>query len=546
MFVDAREVEFGAVIKTDVCVVGGGIAGLTLARELDRRGIETCLLESGGFTSDRETRALSRGESVGVPHEVVAGSRSRYLGGASNSWDGCCQPLDDQDFAARDWVPHSGWPITAADLRPYYEQAHALLRLGPNNYDLGFWVSQLQRSDVRRLSLSTDRLVDSLSLFSSPESFGSLYRKELGRATRLRVFLYANVVEFETDPSGTAARQAVVLSLRGRKMFVTARLFVLAAGAIENARILLASNKARRSGLGNMYGLVGRYFMDHPSILAGEVQCVDEWKSNRLYDECLNRGNPEQSAFGTCFTAHVQLTPAVQRREGLLNSRMDFSSVYADEHPGITQTIVELKRALIDREKLRDRVPMLLARLARQPLETLQYAATHWLRFRRLVRGVRLHALIEPLPDPDSRVTLSDEQDELGMARVRVQWRLDGLVQRTFDRACSIFAEELDRAGIAKVSLGPSLQGRDWRTEIEFVPSHHQLGTTRMHNSPRSGVVDRHGLVHGMRNLFIAGGSVFPTAGAAPPALTVIALALRMADRLTDELTPSRPITKPT
>jgi choline dehydrogenase-like flavoprotein len=536
MFIDARDVEFGAVIQCDVCVVGGGIAGLTVARDMNRRGIETCLLESGGFTADRATRELSRGESIGVPHDIVAGSRSRYLGGASNDWDGCCRPLDDLDFAVREWVPQSGWPISRTDLRPYYDRAHAALNLGPNSYDPDFWICHPDRPDVRRLSLSADRVVETLSLFSSSESFGSRYQKELNHETGLRVFLYANVVEFETDPSGIAARQAVVLSLRGRKMFVKSRLFVLAAGAIENARILLCSNRVRRSGLGNMYDLVGRYFMDQPSIMSGKAVFEDKWKSNRLYDDRFNRGASQVSAHGTSFAAHFQLTSAVQRQERLLNSRIGFSSLYAGEQAAVTNALVELKRLMIDREPSRDRAVDLFARLAEHPFETLQYAVTRWFRLRRFVHSVTLHAVIEPLPDPESRVTLSDELDELGVPRTRVQWRLDGLVQRTFDRTCAIFAQELERAGVATVALGPSLEGKDWRSEIEFMPNHHQVGTTRMHDSPRSGVVDRHGLVHGMRNLFVTGGSVFPTAGASPPALTVVALALRLADHLAEEL----------
>lgn len=538
MFVDAREVEFGAVIKSEVCIVGGGIAGLTLARDLDRRGIETCLLESGGMSPDRATRDLSRGENLGVPHNVAEGSHSRYLGGGTNAWDGWCQPLDDHDFRIRDWVPNSGWPIGPDDLRSYYDQAHTVLGLGPNSYDPRYWVDQLARADVRRLPLAPDRVTDSLSQFSLPESFGSLYHKALDRAAHLRVFLYATVVEIETDPAAVAARRAVVFSLRGRKMTVTARIFVLAAGAIENARILLASNKTRRSGLGNMYDLVGRYFMDHPSVLAGEVRFVDGWKSNRLYDERLNRCDPEVAVRGVSFAGHYRLTTGVQQQERLLNSRIWFSSVYAGEHPAVTTALEGLRRRVVDREGPRERVTELLARLAAHPKEALQLLVARWFRVRQMVSSVRLHALVEPVPDPESRVMLSDEQDELGTARVRVRWRLDALAQRTLDRTYAIFAEELERAGVAKVALGPRLEGKDWQSQIEFIANQHQMGTTRMHDSPRAGVVDRHGLVHGMRNLYVAGGSVFPTAGAGPPALTVVALAIRMADRLVDELRP--------
>ncbi|MBX3236641.1 MAG: GMC family oxidoreductase [Nitrospiraceae bacterium] len=538
MFIDAREVEFGAVIKSDVCIVGGGIAGLTLARELDRRGIDTCLLESGGLSPDRAIRDLSRGENVGVPYEVAEGSRSRYLGGGTNAWDGRCQPLDDQDFRIRDWVPNSGWPIGPDDLKPHYDQAQTALGLGPNSYDLRSWVDRLARADVRRLPLPAGRVTDSLSQFSSPESFGSLYHRALDRAAHLRVFLYATVVEIETDPAAVAARRAIVFSLKGRKMTVTARIFVLAAGAIENARILLASNKTRRAGLGNSYDLVGRYFMDHPSVLAGEVRFVDGWKNNRLYDERFNRCDPDVAVEGVSFAGYCHLASDLQREERLLNSSIWFSSVYVGEHPAVTNALEGLRRRVVDGEGPRERLTDLLTRLASHPKEALQTLLARWLGVRQKVSRVHLRALVEPVPDAESRVTLSEEQDELGTARVRVRWRLDALAQRTLDRTCAIFAEELERAGVAKVTLGPKLEGKDWQSQIDFASNQHQMGTTRMHDSPRAGVVDRYGLVHGMRNLYVAGGSVFPTAGAGPPSLTVVALALRMADRLIDELKP--------
>ena len=538
MFVDAREVEFGAVVKTDVCVIGGGMAGLTVARELDRCGLDVCLLESGGLAADRATRGLSRGEDVGLPSCIAEGDRSRFLGGGSNMWNGWCRPLEDEDFRPRHWAPYSGRPIGKAELQSYYSRAQAVLGLGPANYDLDHWVSRLGRTDVRRLPLSPERITDTMSQFTFPTSFASLYHKELDRSTRLRVFLYANVVEIETDQAGIGARRAVILSLRGRKMFVSARVFVLAAGAIENARILLASNRVRRAGLGNNYDLVGRYFMDHPTFVSGDVRFSDAWRSNPLYDERFNRSDPRLSVEGTCFAAQCQVTPTVRRQEGLLNAQVWFSSVYAGEHPIVVRALDRLKRKLFDQDLPEDRVIDQLLQLAAHPKETVQVAVARWFRLRQLVRGVRVRALVEPMPDPESRVTLGEDQDELGMRRVRVNWRLDTRVQRTCDRTLAILAEELERAGVARVVLGPSIEGRQWDTDGGMVPNRHYLGTTRMHDSPRFGVVDRDGLVHGLRNVFVTGGSVFPTAGASPPALTVVALALRLADHLVKELKP--------
>ena len=99
------------MVESTVCIIGGGVAGITLAMELDRQGIDVCLLESGGFSPDDGTRDLYRGEDVGEwPYNFSDGSRSRFLGGSSNCWGGWCRPLDPWDFEKRDWVAHSGWP----------------------------------------------------------------------------------------------------------------------------------------------------------------------------------------------------------------------------------------------------------------------------------------------------------------------------------------------------------------------------------------------------------------------------------------------------
>jgi len=175
--------------------------------------------------------------------------------------------------------------------------------------------------------------------------------------------------------------------------------------------------------------------------------------------------------------------------------------------------------------------------MARHPLDTLGYGMTRLLQPRWLVREVRFQAIVEPQPDPDSRVTLSaTEHDALGMRRVQVDWRLGSNVQRTFDRTLAIIGAELERDGVAKVTLGPTLEGGPWPSSLEPEGTWHHMGTTRMHRSPRHGVVDPHCRVHGMSNLYLAGSSLFPTAGANFPTITLTALALRLADHLAAEL----------
>src|SRR5260370_20301618 len=199
MFIDTRRIDEGSVIEAEVCIIGGGAAGITIARELDREGIRTCLLESGGHRADHSTRDLYRGESIGLPYRFADGCRCRFLGGSSNCWGGWCRPLGEEDFVRREWLPYSGWPFAKSELQPYYERSHGILKLGPNRFDTEFWVDAIGHPDVRRLPFTSSRVVDVISQFSPSVRFGNLYREDLARSKHVTVYLYANAVDIETD-----------------------------------------------------------------------------------------------------------------------------------------------------------------------------------------------------------------------------------------------------------------------------------------------------------------------------------------------------------
>jgi choline dehydrogenase-like flavoprotein len=530
MIIDTRGVDEGSVVETTVCVVGAGVAGITLALELDKQGIDVCLLESGGFKPDEETRDLYRGENLGLPYTFADGSRSRYLGGSSNCWGGWCRPLDPWDFEVRDWVRHSGWPFGLDELSPYYERTHTLLRLGPPNFDPSWWESSIGRADVRRLPLVTGRIRDTISQFSPPARFGKLYRADLQRSSRVRVFLYANVVHIDTDPDATRVTRMQVATLSGRRISVAARHFVLATGGIENARMLLASNRVRPAGLGNDHDVVGRYFMDHPRLMSASIRFKPAWARNKLYDIKYHYQNAAVSAHGTHVSSQFALTRAVLERERLLNSRVWFFSYFYGEGSAGAEALIRCKQGLLKKDQPGWRLSHDLATMAAHPLDTAGFGFTRMFQPRALIADVRMQAIVEAEPNPDSRVTLSLQKDSLGMNRVRVDWRLTDLVRRTFDRTFTLLGEELRIGGVADVVIDDPQEGNPWPPELEG--TWHHMGTTRMHDSPEEGVVDRHCKVHGIENLHIAGSSVFPTVGANFPTITLAALALRLARRL--------------
>lgn len=537
MFIDTRRMEEGAAIETTICIIGGGVAGITLALALDKKGIDACLLESGGFEPDDDTRDLYRGEAVGLPYNFSDGCRSRYLGGSSNCWGGWCRPLDPWDFEKRDWIAHSGWPFGLRELAPYYARTHQVLKLGPDNFEPAFWEAAIGRKDVHRIPLVTGKIRDTVSQFSPPARFGKLYREALERSQRLRVFLYANALDIETGQSARTVSRIKVATLSGRTITVSAKQFVLATGGIENARLLLASNKVHAAGLGNENDLVGRFFMDHPRLMSGNIRFAKRWARNKLYDIKYHYHNSAVAAHGTRIASQFALMPEVLMQERLLNARVWFSSIFYGEGTAGAQALYRCKQAALKKEQPGWRLSEDLAAMVSQPVNTFAYGFTRVFQPRSLIKGVKFQIIVEPMPDPDSRITLSPSQrDRLGMSRVQINWRLGEQVKRTFDRTLALLAEDMCKSGIADVMLDPPLEGAAWPASLEKEGTWHHMGTTRMHDSPKQGVVDRNCKVHGMANLYIAGSSVFPTAGANFPTITIAALTLRLADHIVSEL----------
>jgi choline dehydrogenase-like flavoprotein len=534
MFIDSRNVEEHAVIETTVCIIGAGVAGITLALELEKQGIDACMLESGGYKPDDQTRDLYRGENVGVPYEFADGCRSRYLGGSSNCWGGWCRPLDPWDFDKRDWVKDSGWPFGLDELRPYYARTHALLRLGENNFEPAYWEAAIHRDDVKRHPFPGGKVRDTISQFSPPVRFGKVYRAQLLKAAHVRVFLHANALSIDTDSGAQNVTHIAVGTVSGRRFAVKAKLFVLATGGIENARLLLASNKVSPAGLGNGNDLVGRYFMDHPRIMSSNVRFRKQWARNKLYDIKYHYQNKAVAAHGTFISSQFALTRDALEREKLLNARAWFYSVFRGENTKGSEALIRCKQALLKKDQPGYNLATDVLTMMAHPLDTACFGLARLLQPRPLITEVKIQMIVEAEPNRDSRVTLAEQKDCLGMNRVKVDWQVTELVKRTFDRTVALIADDLQRAGVADVTLDEPLEGKPWPAQLEG--TWHHMGTTRMHDSPKEGVVDRNCKMHGVSNLYVAGSSVFPTVGANFPTITIAAMTLRLAGHLAQVL----------
>jgi hypothetical protein len=423
--------------------------------------------------------------------------------------------MDGVDFAIRDYMPGTGWPLERAELDPYYERAQPICELGRFDYDPENW------REGRRGPFAFDakRLISGVIQVGPPTRFGETYEAGIRAAPNVRAFLHANVVDIRLE--GERATEVRVACLDGKRFSVKAKVFVLATGSIENARILLYSNSQRPAGIGNTYDVVGRYFSDHAVI----------WESGKLvaadrYPEVLFYGS-EQRMDGVKVIGFAAPSPEFQRAHAIPNCAMCLDPIsYWLGSPSIASA-KHVLRAL-QRGEMPDDLGTHIGRMIGD-LDDLVDAA-----YRKILKPppklFTTRFWTEFPPDPHSRVTLSAERDPLGLPRVKLDWRLPKDLSRTFRIMHELFATEIGRLGIGRCQIG--LEGSVEAAVDEIEGSYHQMGTTRMHTSPRQGVVDSNCRVHDVHNLFIAGSSVFPAYGHINPTLTIVALTLRLADHI--------------
>lgn len=492
MLGSARRVPEGATLHADVCIVGGGAAGITIAQALAGSHRRVLLLESGGLQTDARTQALYAGRVEGHGQPPLDASRLRFFGGTTNHWAGLCGPLDPLDFERRPWVPHSGWPLSRETLDPWYLEAQKVCDLGPFDYGEDAWGFFAETPE--RIAATGTRFA--ITQHSTPTRFGEKYREALRRASNVQVLLHANALELVPSPDGARVARVEASTLEGRRFRVEAGAIVLACGTVENARLLLLSTGADPAGLGNARGLVGRFFLDHPRLRPAGVVLWRDADARRLAENTVRDG--------VKATLSLCLDRTVQKREGLLQSSL-FTDAYhpPESAPGLDEADAAIAEWLA-----------LLAGDA-DPASL----SVCWLRS-------------EQAPRPESRVRLSDELDALGQRRVVLEWRLGELDRHTHEQAARLYAHALTRAGVASVELAAKVLDAGDDPWQRVTSDWHQMGTTRMAAGPADGVVDAGCRVFGVDNLYVAGASVFPTGGWMNPTLTLVALALRLADRL--------------
>jgi choline dehydrogenase-like flavoprotein len=491
--IDARTLPTGTELTPDLAIIGGGPAGIALALALADTRLNILLLESGGMNFDPAVQKMYAGADNGTDYAALDAGRLRFLGGGTNHWGGWCRPMDAIDFEARDWMPHTGWPFSRGAIEPYYARAQELVEAGPWIYDKG---AEAVASKGAMLKLDAGGVYTSWFQFSKtrgdvlPTHFGTRYQDALKRAANVKPLLNANVTGIRLAANAQQVERLDVATLNGKHFTVKPRFTVLAAGGMENARLLLASNDVMKPGVGNQNDVVGRFFADNPIprdvatlvVFAGALPSY--YGSNVVTD----KGAVMQATFAP--TADF------------MKARRVAGSLTTVEHP------IELDET--------GKAAVITTAIA------LGVNAAN-------AKSYLLGCGMELAPDPDRRLILTGEKDALGLPRLKLNMFIADSDFARYRQTLTEMGRQLlaSRTGMLRLNLD---RPEEWQKTMDW--GHHHLGTTRMHDDPKQGVVDADGAVHGIANLFVAGSSVFPSYSASNPTLNLIALTLRLADHL--------------
>ncbi|MCE2658390.1 MAG: GMC family oxidoreductase [Rubrivivax sp.] len=603
MLTDALSLPDAHVVETDVCIIGAGPGGITAAREFLGHRLTVAVLEAGRFEHNDPIQDVA-GDCAPPQGDLYPGAqwmRSRQYAGTAQQWGIDMSgrqpvrktpvtsamvahapkgtetqdqqgvryvPLDPIDFERRDWLPHSGWPITKADLDPYYERAHATGQSGRYDYNPDHWAD----AQAKPWAFAGGRLTSHMFHFGLRDVFVHDYRQQIEASANVTLYLNASVVALETDATGQHVTHARVRQFDGREQHFRAKRFILAVGGLETPRLLLLSNRVHANGLGNQHDMVGRFLMDHPLVRSGYFVTEDRSVLRKLgfYDT--------RWIDGKMVIAKPVISEDVMRREQLMNTTAvlfprvgnkgsDPLRWFFKRGPRFRSPAVASARELSMSLKQGKLPPGLLGHVGNL-LGGLDDMLFYWWRKNQAIvhhhcpcahwknRGVlhqygldhggwsrlpdleqqfgcieMLH-MTEQAPDPDNRVVLGDRLDALGSRRIQLHWRWTDLDIRSARRAQEIYAEDLSRSG-----LGRFVMQRDRDVPTILLPSvHHHMGTARMHSDPRQGVVDADNRIHGVSNTFIASSATFTTGGFANSTLTIMAFAIRVADKVKAEL----------
>jgi len=550
MIISEKNISKANHLEADICIIGSGPAGISIALELLKTNKKIIMLSGGGYHETIASQDLHKGiVDSQCSHEPLEENRRRVFGGASTAWGGRCIPMDPIDFKKRSWILYSGWPITFDELEPFYNKASNYLKSGIFDYDAPIGFNNLNPDEIIDGIDNEDIISSKLERWSTPVNFAKDYTSLLEKSEFIQVILDAHLLSFETEDGKSI--NSVKVRIGNSNFSIRSSTFILACGGIENPRLLLASkNQFHPTGLGNKNDLVGRFYMSHFFGTYATLEPKD--RESIIYDF-------EKDNMGVYFRRRWWITEEAQNKNEIGNA-IFFLHKANDQsgHRDVLFSIVFITKFFISLISLKsihsiknkwikskDDIFIHLKTVLKEgwvELPAILKIAIKRFQKRRLPfvlpnvnsEKLGLYFQTEHMPNPNSRISLDDNSvDALGIPRVNVHIEFNELDKKTIISAHNVFMERYAVANVGSWSYTESGLNKFIDEKINaFNSAAHHLGTTRMSDDPTSGVVDRNCLVHGMTNLYVAGSSIFPTGGHVNPTLTIVALAIRLAQHL--------------
>lgn len=521
MYVDLQSAEGFEPYRSRVCIAGAGIAGILLASSLAKKGIDVHLLEGGGLKFEESSQELYSVKVTGAPHRGAIEGRFRTFGGSSTRWGGQILPYTHDVFHPPHGLGLPCWPLKPEELEPYYESVQNVFEVSKCPF-----TDSMLSAFGQPLPFTSEDVCLRFSKWApfSRRNMAATLGKKCIQSKEIKVFTHASVVSLELTQNGRAVREVIAVNDRGNRFHFSAEIFVVCLGTIETSRLLLASTSTASAGVGNDYDQVGRYFHDHISVAAAEISGEDRAR-------VIDRFGPYISG-RTLHTPKLEATQALREKEQLQSVMAHFPIEEPDDSgaAAVRSMLQALQRRQFDREFYRT---LLRAPQASSEIMQLLWAAK--IRRRRQLSSkarISLHIDSEQRPQAESRIRLGSERDRLGVPICVVDWKISQDEHRTVSRFAKTIEKLLRGIGIASLKWHEEIgeAGDGWLTHATDI--FHMMGGTRMGNNPASSVVDGNLRVHGVENLYIAGCSTFPNGGSSNPTFTMMALTLRLKDRI--------------
>ena len=533
----------------DVCVVGAGPVGLTVALECEAAGLSVLLVEAGHVCSLSRVAGLSDAEILDTSRhpslEVVTRSG---VGGTSAIWGGRCVPFDDLDFEHRSFVPHSGWPVSHQELKPWYLKASHYLDCGEG----GFVMPAAGWDEGSGISF------DTVERLSSQPRLARRFKDKLKNSRLLSLVLGRVASGLDIDDSGNLVRSLTFNGSASSNARLNARSFVLACGGLQTTRILLELQRNWPQRFGGDEGPLGRYYMGHLTGKIATVVLRDPTDVAR-FDYELDQNN-------YWVRRRFSISPATQIEQQLLNTVFWLgnppfhdpshgSAAASCLYLGMRLPVVGRKYSSNDFFSFHGGVPSPIGRHIENVLRNPREAVTGIGRavgyrlsgndlkpfFLRNDRGTyALHYHSEQIPNPSSRVRLVS--DAAGGTRMSVDFKFCEDDARSVVRAHELLDKALRESGKGYLKYRQRPEERLDHVLEQARDGYHQIGSARMDESQNLGVVDRNCRVHGLGNLYLAGSAVFPTSGQANPTFLAVAIAARLAEHVRSSLAGRPPI----